>query len=446
MPAGSFASSELSAEQIRAATFTTVHDGGWHPGEVREFLEQVAAAVEVITSRDLVEAIRAELRRSADISARIVLAGQETVERMRSEAMTEIEQQLARSKAEAAELRDNAEREAALARGGMEDMRNRFVAELRDIYDRIGASLYRFERAIGEDAHPAAAVQEAVEPVVEHAAAAAIVAEAQAVHAAVPLDTPLDTPEVFDLPPEGDRDDEPLLDGDALVDLTAISEQIAAAREEVERSRAAMAEEAAGASAGDDDDHDDDAFEPDPGQDEALAFELGDDPLGTVLDSEPTEEVAVAPEPEIAPPAEAEPVVASPEPAPAPEAGGMSGWLEDTGGDDVGASSVWDAPSVDERAASVLEDSERLLDTIEVQQLPQPPALSTGGVAEPIHDPFAAEPYAELVPPGVDLAQVREVVLQSIGDGMTRDVVAKHLREQLGISEAEELIERLLRG
>lgn len=481
MAAGSFASADLTPAQVRDATFSTVTDGGWHPGEVREFLDQVATALEVITSADLVDAIRSELRRSADISARIVQAGQETAERMKAEAHADAQELVKAAQAEAVTYRSQAQSDAASARTGMEEMRDRFLNELRDIYDRIGASLYRFERAVpaasseGSEigaAHEAAAdalsreasVLENIvggEPYSQRATGPAGEWAGQTIDPAYALPAsnpaggsdPLSPPGTvtFDDVLDQVEADEPLAEGEPLVDLVPISAEIAAAQHALDEPEISLIDDPLGSVLAEADSANDHTggFSLDDGVLEDIGAghigdvdggdqgdELEDDPLGVI-----SEDPAQKPE------SGGWLMDADPEPAAFDEPAELNepALYEDPAAyygtsvpGEVSAPDEldWD-PADDERAEAVLEDMDRVLGAIEQGELPDPPTL---------REHPEREAYAHLVPDTVNLAEVREIVLQSIGDGMPRDVVAKQLREQLGVDQADELIELMLRG
>jgi DivIVA domain-containing protein len=147
-------SAELTPDAIRGVRFS-LRDGGYPPAEVHEFLEQVASAMEVLQSGDLAQAMRRELTRNAEISSRIVMAGQETAERLRQQAAGDARAIIEDTKQLAEKLRDASKEEQLRTRDHVEQMRQTFIEELRDMYDRIGASLYRFESASKIDNPPA---------------------------------------------------------------------------------------------------------------------------------------------------------------------------------------------------------------------------------------------------------------------------------------------------
>jgi len=146
-----YGTGELTPEAIRGARFAQ-RGGAYSPAEVREFLEQVASAMEVLQSQDMAQAMRRELQRSAEISSRVVMAGQEASERLRAQAADDARSIVDDTKQLAEQLRDAAREELRRTREHIEELRRTFIEELRDMYDRIGATLYRFESAskVGE--------------------------------------------------------------------------------------------------------------------------------------------------------------------------------------------------------------------------------------------------------------------------------------------------------
>jgi hypothetical protein len=138
---------QLTPEVIREMRFPAAHGAGYDPGSVHEFLFQVAGALEVLHANDVVQAMRRELQRNTEISSRMVLAGQETAERLREQAASDARSILEDTRQLAEQMRDAARAEVEQSRAHIEHMRATFTGELRDMYDRIGATLYRFESA-----------------------------------------------------------------------------------------------------------------------------------------------------------------------------------------------------------------------------------------------------------------------------------------------------------
>lgn len=139
-------SGDLTPDVIRGKRFT-LHDGRYDPEQVHEFLEQVASAMHVLQAPDTVQAMRRELQRNADISSRMVLAAQESADMLRNQAAEDARAVLDDTRRLAEQLRDRSRDEVERSRAHIDELRRTFVEELRDMYDRIGASLYRFESA-----------------------------------------------------------------------------------------------------------------------------------------------------------------------------------------------------------------------------------------------------------------------------------------------------------
>lgn len=151
-----FGSGDLSAGRVRSMRFPSSGDG-YDPAAVHEFLEQVASAIEVMTSSDVAAGMRRELERSSEISSRVVLAGQEAAERLREQAASDARTILEDTRQLAEKLRDAAREEVERTREHVDDIRRTFMDELRDLYDRIGATLYRFEHSRPSEAADLAA-------------------------------------------------------------------------------------------------------------------------------------------------------------------------------------------------------------------------------------------------------------------------------------------------
>ncbi len=151
-----FGSGELSAGRVRSMRFPSAGEG-YDPAAVHEFLEQVASAIEVLTSSDVASGMRRELERSSEISSRVVLAGQEAAERLREQAAHDARTILEDTRQLAEKLRDAAREEVERTREHVDDIRRTFMDELRDLYDRIGATLYRFEHSRASEAAELAA-------------------------------------------------------------------------------------------------------------------------------------------------------------------------------------------------------------------------------------------------------------------------------------------------
>ncbi|MCW2950177.1 MAG: hypothetical protein JWN41_1190, partial [Thermoleophilia bacterium] len=149
-----FGSGELTPDLVRSATFVN-HDGRYDAAEVDAFLDRLASAVGVFLSADAPTALRAEFARNAEIAQQVLDAGQAASAQLRKQADDEtrelIERAREQARIEAAALRDGVVDEIERSRAQVSELRDRFVHDLRDLYDRIGASLYRFERALADE-------------------------------------------------------------------------------------------------------------------------------------------------------------------------------------------------------------------------------------------------------------------------------------------------------
>lgn len=146
-----YGSTELTPEVIRTRQFDVVPDG-YSRVEVEEFLEQIASAIEVLTSSSVSEAMRRELQRNTDITARMVIAAQEAAERLRQQALDDAQLIIEDTKGIAEELRSRGRQETRLAHEHVEELRQAFVEELREMYERLGSALFRFDSAGAEGA------------------------------------------------------------------------------------------------------------------------------------------------------------------------------------------------------------------------------------------------------------------------------------------------------
>ncbi|MCW2920200.1 MAG: hypothetical protein JWL76_74 [Thermoleophilia bacterium] len=146
-----FGSDQLTPELLRSAAFAE-EGGRVDVGEVRTFLDRVASSLEVFMSGDAPTALRAEFDRNASIATQILDAGQTASEQLRRQAAEEAKRILDEAREATLGLRETVEVEIEQARTQVEAMRGTFIQDLRDLYDRIGASLYRFERAAEESA------------------------------------------------------------------------------------------------------------------------------------------------------------------------------------------------------------------------------------------------------------------------------------------------------
>ncbi|MCW2974235.1 MAG: hypothetical protein JWN72_2508 [Thermoleophilia bacterium] len=149
-----FGSGELTPDLVRGVTFTD-HDGRYDAAEVDTYLDRIASAVGVLLSGDAPTALRAEFARNAEIAQQVLDAGQAAAEQLRRQAEEETRGLVARAQqqaeVDAAALRDGVAADIARSRAQVVEIRDQFIQDLRDLYDRIGASLYRFEKANAEE-------------------------------------------------------------------------------------------------------------------------------------------------------------------------------------------------------------------------------------------------------------------------------------------------------
>jgi hypothetical protein len=426
-----FGSDELTPELLRSATFDE-QDGRIDAAQVREYLERVASSLEVFMSGDAPTALRAEFSRNAEIAQQILDAGQNASEQLRRQAAEEAKRILDEARDATLGLRETVEAEIGQARTQVEAMRGTFIQDLRDLYDRIGASLYRFERAAEESAvapiaEPTRAVpspepehvpERVPEPVVEPDSPLQEVADT--IVTTADSETPEDVkpPAWRQLPaeawaggegtPDADTssdpaapfqvvEDEPLAPGEPLVDLTGIS----ATPEPAIEPAAEPPVEAAAA--------------PAPSE-QALIEET---PGGSWLEAATVDESASIPP--VAPQA----VEQEQHDEPAPVASDPGGsWLEAAGPD---------AMTTPSPAPDIAHDD----------------ALAEALIgADPIA-PQAIPPAVPPVPPGVepasaDAVAVRQQILDLLAAGQSRESVEAYLSNQLGLLNPSALIDAAL--
>ena len=144
-----FGTDELDPALLRGVTFTE-RDGGFDADEVRTFLDRVASALEVYLSGDAQAALRAEFARNAEIAQQVLEAGQSAATQLLAHAQAQAGelQEQARVEAEQlhTQLQSEFERAVASAREQADHVRDGIVRDLRDVHDRLGASLYQLER------------------------------------------------------------------------------------------------------------------------------------------------------------------------------------------------------------------------------------------------------------------------------------------------------------
>lgn len=433
-----FGSDELTPELLRTANFAE-QDGRVDAAEVRTFLDRVASSLEIFLSQDAPTALRAEFARNAEIAQQVLDAGQTASEQLRRQAAEDARRILDETRDATERLRETMEGEIAQSRTQVETMRAQFIQDLRDLYDRIGASLYRFERA-AEESHVAPIAEpsrEAVEwppaqpPVAEpapHTAQASApqpqaaqsgraseparevpdptpAVEATAPDSSAPTDLPegAKPPAWQQLPPDawaaapaapadapapagGDpfavHEDEPLAPGEPLVDLREFHDLGPASAEPVH-----------------------DGTE--------VAESVGDTLGGSWLDAED-------PAGTTTPPADAsatsEPIEATP-----PSAGLSEGsWLVDSAEDVTGA---------EERDPGLAHDDMLAEALIAGTTLPED---------EEGADAAAAEPAVVASP---DAVAIRQLILDSLAAGQTRETIETYLRDQMGFVEPGALVD-----
>lgn len=445
-----YGSGDLTPATIRAMTFTTRPDG-YSRNEVNEFLEQVASAMEVLSSSTVSEAMRKELQRHADISARVVLAAQDSAERLRAQAVEDAKAIIEDTKGLAEELRDRGKNETRRAQQHVEELRQAFVDELRDMYDRIGSALYRFEAA-RKTLEEESVVDPAVQP-----------QPPVSQHAELPTEPP---------PTTGHEEAEPVVD---LRGLQGFDESVEAPpppeapieesiwaqpppAETVEWKSPAEVEAAAAQWQPVADDVADVVAEPQP--EPIFESPVEQAPVeASVVFHEPA---AIADPPiEISPVEHAEAVAQAPDddnqPLGMPTTEGLTagGWLADapvdgttvrtgpyvTMSDDEGV--VPDVSADDARAEALITDS----------PLPPPPSLSPPPPQEPpAGDYYSAAPAAgtnnldepQAGPTDLDLETARRVVLESLGAGEPRQAIEEWLHTTLGIADASAFVDAAL--
>ncbi len=144
-----FGTSDLTPELVRGAKFDE-RDGRVDATEVRNFLDRVASSLEVFLAADARTALQAEFARNAEIAKQVLDAGQSAAEQLRRQAAEEAKRILDEARDATLGLRETVDDEIEQAREQVDALRGTFIQELRDLYDRIGASLYRFEKAVDE--------------------------------------------------------------------------------------------------------------------------------------------------------------------------------------------------------------------------------------------------------------------------------------------------------
>jgi DivIVA domain-containing protein len=393
-----FGSSELNSEKVRSARFSVGADG-YAPDEVHAFLEQIASAVDVLLAEPGPAAVRAELMRVQETTANMVLASQEAADRLRQNGAEDARSIVEESKKLAEELRDRAEREFSGAREHVETVRTQFIQELRDMYDRIGATLYRFEhaekQAVAAPSEPAAATQ--YEQVVEHAP-----------------EPPAELPPDPLIPSAPAAEPAPAAD-EPLVDLRGMTEPAPAPAAPEPATAAPVEETPLGtpdftpAAAEPEDAGGGWLINPDAGQVEGTGYvDAGDSRAAASAARLPDDEPSFQPEASFEP---ATPMV------------------------DPNAPLDPQAAADNARAEALLAGMDAVVanaaTTPEPAPLPPPPSLTP--------EPVPAEPA-----PLQDPAAIKSFVLQSLSEGSPRDAIESYLRTNLGIADPGGTIDSIL--
>jgi hypothetical protein len=476
-----FGSDELTPELLRSAQFNE-QDGRIDAAEVRTFLDRVASSLEVFLSADAPSALRAEFARNAEIAQQVLDAGQNAAEQLRRQAAEEARAVLDDTRAATEQLRGEMEGEIRQSREQVEAMRGQFIQDLRDLYDRIGASLYRFERAaeetnvapIQEPSRAEAAPAPEAEPEPQAAAAPESAHEFEMPEPALPelhpaaelgvtpttagealeqpVDQPVAPPAAVELP-EGAKppawqqlppeawasgseetstepaeapamaaaaelatgpdefaviEDEPLAPGEPLVDLRDMQGLDPSPELQGSAPQPAAEEPAANA-----------AVEPVA---DAAAEPAADSLGGSWLEAAETPADA-APEGAPAPTPEPEVVEAAP---PAAEGGS---WLLDEPADIAGTADS--AVAHDDALAEAL---------IAGTPFGEEEGSSNGAAAADTPPPLAgeAEPLAGASP---DAVAVRQLILDSLAAGQSRDAIESYLRDHMGFMEPGALVD-----
>jgi hypothetical protein len=399
-----FRSDELTPDFVRSASFAE-QDGRLDAHEVQTFLDRVATSLEAFLAEDAQTALRAEFARNANIAEQVFDAGQQAAEQMRRQAAEEAKRILDEARDATLGLRETVESEIHQAREQVEAMRGTFIQDLRDLYDRIGASLYRFERAAEESRF---------EPIEEPAR--------------VPL-PPSAAPVAGEEAGEEAVDD---VDAQAEVDLPEGAKPPAWRQLPAEAWSAGPEPSA----------------EPKPELDPVVesSFEVREDePLAP---GEPLVDLRGFGEPAISTAGEPE-VAVEPAPLPADAAGS---WLEAT------PSAAEQPPQVDPQETTEIPATEYGLGDTWLESPVDPvaalpdvardDALAEALIAEPLAPTSAVDGPVAPPAPGVeassDAVAVRQLILDSLAAGQPRDAVEAYLRDQLGLMEPGVLVDAAL--
>ena len=411
---------DLTPHTVRGATFS-MRGEGYAPEEVNEFLEQVASALHVLQGEPGPNAVQAELQRVSDLTQRIVLAAQETAQQLQEQGNRDAQKLVDQAQQLVVDLQHQASGETQRVERHIEELRTGFIEELRDMYDRIGAALYRFESAsnvakrMSGGMQPTNVAAPDASPGLEsgHNVRTRVVVPAAGSHPEPAGAWGEPAPEMAeatdeDLPDDTYDEDEPL------VDLRTLHQGEQAAEEAMQAPQPAaetLAAETAGFT-------------------EAVAEQAPQEAGGWLMESEPTADTVAQPQPapeQSAPTQSAPPQAASPEGAPAADAG----WLIDETPAAAEAAPVpaAEAGRDDERAEAMLGAMDSVLSQV---QEPGPP---------PLPDPPSLTPQEGGSP---EFDAVRQFILQSVHEGSSRDDIEAYLRDQLGMPDAGNVVDQIM--
>jgi hypothetical protein len=390
-----FGSDELTPELLRSVQFTE-HDGRYDAADVRTFLERAASALEVFLSADAPSALRAEFKRNADIAQQVLDAGQNASAQLRRQAAEDARAMLEETREATTSLRESVERELGASREQVEGMRAQFIQDLRDLYDRVGASLYRFERSTDEQhTSTLSAMGEApVDQVQAHG-------NEHVVHELLPS---------YELPPELDY--EP-----ALAPVPHTLEPEPQHQPQQPPAWQQLPPE---------------AWSPDPVQHDPAERPVTIEPFEVVEDEPlaPGEPLVDLREFSETHPDETTTIAASfeppPGPAPEPVAEASGSWLDEPLA--ARSESAPEPPHVPD-----LAHDDALAEALI--------AGSPFADAAPVHEQPAAPTIGNASP---DAVAVRQLILDSLAAGQTREAVESYLRDQLGMLEPGALVDAAL--
>jgi hypothetical protein len=401
-----FGSGDLTPDFVRSITFEE-HDGRVDAAHVQLVLEQIASAMEVLQASDPEQALRREFARNAEIAQQVLDAGQAAGEQLRRQAAEEARAILDETRATTSHLRETVQRDIDTSQTQLEAMRGAFIQDLRDLYDRIGASLYRFERAAADGG--VAPIHEPLAGIVEEVAAAEVAA--------------VEAPETHSF---GDDPFAALPPAEPTEPAAEVSpEQTAPAPAWTQLPSDAWSTPEGGA----------------PPNDPVAAFVVEEDeplaPGEPLVDLRQFDDI-VSDEAPVAPEAHAEaPVVDEPVAAAEPGEFGLS-WLEEPVAQDPSETEAQLENVVPD--ASVVADNALAEALIAGDGAEAEPAVAQAE-PEPPHEPttIAGAPEAS-----ADAMAVRQLILDALASGQTRDSLEAYLRDQLGLIDPAVLIDSAL--